>query len=75
MTEPVTRYPLPVTPREARLFPFPPSLLRAAGWLPGLGALRKLTSSLYVDSEPIRRDLGWAPLFTMEEGLQRTLAS
>ncbi len=57
----------------ARLFPFPPSLLKAAGRLPGLGALKKLTSSLYVDSEPIRRDLGWTPPFTMKEGLRRTL--
>lgn len=57
-----------------RLFPFPESLLKAIGRLPGLGALRKLTSSLYVDSEPIRRDLGWTPPFTMEEGLRRTLA-
>lgn len=60
---------------SARLFHFPPSLLNAAGRLPGLGALRKLTSSLYVDSEPIRRDLGWTPPFTMDEGLRRTLAS
>ena len=59
---------------SARLFHFPPSLLEAAGRLPGLGALRKLTSSLYVDSEPLRRDLGWTPPFAMEEGLRRTLA-
>jgi nucleoside-diphosphate-sugar epimerase len=59
--------------RRARLFPFPESILKALGRLPGLGALRKLTSSLYVDSEPIRRDLGWSPPFTMEEGLRRTL--
>jgi nucleoside-diphosphate-sugar epimerase len=71
---PATSYHLPATPREARLFPFPPSLLKAAGRLPGLGALHKLTSSLYVDSEPLRRDLGWTPPFTMEEGLRRTLA-
>ena len=58
---------------SARLFHFPPSLLNAAGRLPGLGALRKLTSSLYVDSEPIQRDLGWTPPFTFEEGLRRTL--
>jgi nucleoside-diphosphate-sugar epimerase len=61
-------------PRGARLFPFPEGLLKAAGRLPGLGALRKLTSSLYVDSEPLRRDLGWTPPFTMEEGLRRTMA-
>jgi nucleoside-diphosphate-sugar epimerase len=70
---PATSYPLPATPREARLFHFPPSLLNAAGRLPGLGALHKLTSSLYVDSEPLRCDLGWTPPFTMEEGLRRTL--
>ena len=66
----------PVTPprHSLRLFPFPESILNAAGRLPGLGALRKLTSSLHVDSEPIRRDLGWIPPFTMEEGLRRTLA-
>jgi len=38
-------------------------------------ALRKLTSSLYVDSQPTRRDLGWTPPFSMEEGIRRTLAS
>jgi nucleoside-diphosphate-sugar epimerase len=61
--------------RRARLFPFPESILKALGRLPGLGALRKLTSSLYVDSEPIRRELGWTPPFTMEEGLRRTLVT
>ena len=63
-----------VTRHSPRLFPFPESILNAAGRLPGLGALRKLTSSLYVDSGPIRRELGWTPPFTMEEGLRRTLA-
>jgi nucleoside-diphosphate-sugar epimerase len=63
------------SPDSARLFHFPPSLLNAAGRLPGLGALRKLTSSLYVDGEPLRRDLGWTPPFTMDQGLRRTLAS
>jgi len=46
---------------------------KALGRLPGLGALLKLTSSLYVDSEPVRKDLGWSPRFTMEEGLVKTL--
>jgi len=75
-----TRYPslatlhsLLATPCKARLFPFPESILKAIGRLPGLGALRKLTSSLYVDSEPLRKDLGWSPRFTMEEGLVKTL--
>ena len=62
-----------VSRRTLRLFPFPESILKALGRLPGLGALRKLTSSLYVDSEPLRKDLGWSPRFTMEEGLVKTL--
>jgi nucleoside-diphosphate-sugar epimerase len=58
---------------HARLFSFPEDMLKALGRLPGLGALRKLISSLYVDSEPTRRELGWMPRFTMNEGLRRTL--
>jgi hypothetical protein len=48
--------------------------LKVAGRLPGLGALKKLTSSLYVDSGPTRRDLSWVPPFSMEEELRKTLA-
>jgi nucleoside-diphosphate-sugar epimerase len=70
-----TRNRLLATLYSPRLFPFPESALNAMGRLPGLGALQKLTSSLYVDSEPIRQELGWTPPFTMEEGLRRTLAS
>ena len=59
--------------RTLRLFLFPESILKALGRLPGLGTLRKLTSSLYVDSEPLREDLGWSPRFTIDEGLIKTL--
>ena len=61
------------TRHSVRLFPFPESIVKALGCLPGLGALRKLISSLYVDSEPLREDLGWSPRLTMEEGLVKTL--
>jgi len=46
----------------ARLFPFPPALL------PG----ERLTGSLEVDDSAIRRQLGWRPPFTLEEGLRAT---
>lgn len=55
------------------LFPFPESIVKALVRLPGLGALRKLSSSLYVDSGSTRRELGWRPRFTVNEGLRRTL--
>lgn len=58
-----------------RLFPFPESALRLLGQLPGLASLRKLTASLCVDSKPLRRDLGWRPRFSLEEGLAQALSS
>lgn len=36
------------------------------------GAVNRLTGSLTVDSSKIRRELGWVPPFTMEEGLRET---
>jgi nucleoside-diphosphate-sugar epimerase len=59
---------------SVRLFAFPELILKAAGRLPGLGALQKLTASLYVDSAPLLHDLRWTPPFTMAEGLRRTLS-
>jgi nucleoside-diphosphate-sugar epimerase len=48
--------------RPARLFPFPPVLL----------PLSRLTDSLEVDDSAIRRELGWRPPFSFEEGLRLT---
>src|SRR4030067_9709 len=46
--------------RPARLFPFPPSLMRFAGKLIGkTDAVDRLVSSLTIDSSKIRRGLGW----------------
>jgi len=52
--------------RPIRLLPFPPLLLDMV--LP----LRRLTRSLEVDDSAIRRDLGWRPPFTFEQGLRAT---
>ncbi|MHB8058186.1 MAG: UDP-glucose 4-epimerase family protein [Desulfuromonadaceae bacterium] len=57
----------------ARLFPTPVSLMKLVGKLAGKsGAVNRLTGSLTVDSSKIRRELGWVPPFTMEEGLGET---
>ena len=59
--------------RPARLFPFPPSLMRFAGKLIGkTDAVERLVSSLTIDSSKIRRELGWKPPYTMEQGLRET---
>ena len=58
---------------SARLFPVPVSLMKLAGKLTGKsGAVNRLTGSLTVNSSKIRRELGWVPPFTMEEGLGET---
>ena len=48
--------------RPARLFPFPPRLL----------PFERLTGSFEVDDAPLRRDLGWRPPFSLEQGLRAT---
>jgi len=52
--------------RPARLLAFPPSVL---GWIP---SAPRLTRSLEVDDSAIRRELGWVPPFTFEEGIRLT---
>jgi UDP-N-acetyl-alpha-D-quinovosamine dehydrogenase len=53
--------------RPARVFPFPPGLLDL------LPLLRPLVRSLEVDDSAIRRELGWRPPFTFEQGLRATV--
>lgn len=57
----------------ARLFPVPVSFMKLVAKLSGKSAaVNRLTGSLTVDSSKIRRELGWAPPFTMDEGLRET---
>jgi nucleoside-diphosphate-sugar epimerase len=59
--------------RPSRLLPFPVGLLRLAGTLAGkTAALERLLGSLQVDSSKIRRELGWTPPYSMEQGLAAT---
>jgi nucleoside-diphosphate-sugar epimerase len=58
---------------RSRSFYFPPSLLRAAAALLGRSAqIDRLFGSLRVDDEKIRRELGWVPPYTLEQGLRAT---
>lgn len=59
--------------RPALLVPFPPGILRGLGMISGNhSAIERLVGSLQVNSEKIRRELGWAPPFTMEQGMIKT---
>ena len=59
--------------KPARLFPFPQSIMRLAGRILGQSAaLDRLLGSLTVDTSKIRRELGWKPPYTMEQGLRET---
>ncbi|MDZ4202892.1 MAG: NAD-dependent epimerase/dehydratase family protein [Gallionella sp.] len=55
----------------SRVFPFPPALLKLAGTLTGQSApVERLLGSLQIDSGKIRRELGWHPPYTLQQGLR-----
>lgn len=57
----------------ARLLPCPLALLKLAGRLTGKSAqVERLLGSLQIDSARIRRELGWQPPYTLQQGLQKT---
>jgi nucleoside-diphosphate-sugar epimerase len=59
--------------RPARLFPFPPVMLKMAGIITGKSvAIDRLLGSLTVDCSKIRRELDWQAPFSMEQGLGET---
>ena len=61
--------------QPARLLPVPPRLLELTAHLVGKGQeVQRLLDSLAVDSGKIRRELGWQPPYSMEEGLAETAA-
>lgn len=58
---------------EPRLWPLPVGLMRPAAGLLGRGAaVDRLTGWLQVDDGRLRRDLGWSPPFTVDQGLAMT---
>ena len=62
--------------RPARLISVPVGMLQLAGALLGKrDAVARLTGSLWVDSSLIRTRLGWMPPYSMEAGLEATMAS
>jgi nucleoside-diphosphate-sugar epimerase len=59
--------------KKARLFPCPAPLLKMIGNVAGKSSeVERLTGSLQIDSSKIRRELNWAPPFTMEQGIRKT---
>ena len=60
----------------AHLLPCPPVLLKLAGRLVGKSdQIDRLLGSLQIDSSKIRRELGWHPPYTLQEGLRLTVMS
>lgn len=59
--------------QPAHLFSFPTALLKLAGRLIRKSdQVDRVLGSLQVDSSKIRRELGWQPPFTLDEGLKAT---
>jgi nucleoside-diphosphate-sugar epimerase len=79
-----TRLALRVLGSRTHVFPVPDDLLRSAdaalavldqmGLNPGMKRLSELNVDKTYSSQKIRRDLGWAPMYTLEESLADTLA-
>lgn len=62
--------------RPGRLLPVPVSLLRMAGRIMGRSAaVSRLTGSLYLDSQAIQSQLEWSPPYSMQAGLEETVAA
>jgi nucleoside-diphosphate-sugar epimerase len=61
--------------KSAKLLPCSPVFMGLAGRLFGKSdQIDKLLGSLQVDSSKIRRELGWKPPFTLDEGLKATVS-
>lgn len=59
--------------KPARLFPLPVRLLRGLGRLFGKPEpVERIVGSLRVNNDLIRKELGWQPRFTLQQGLQKT---
>ena len=59
--------------RPVRLFPLPVWLLRGLGRLLGKPeSVERIVGSLRVNDDLIRKELGWKPVFTLQQGLQAT---
>jgi UDP-glucose 4-epimerase len=59
--------------RPARLVPVPVAWLRTLGKLTGkVAQVERLTSPLRIDSSRLRRELGWAPPWSVAQGLAET---
>lgn len=56
-----------------RLLPCPPALLHCSAALLGKrAAAMRLTGSLVVDNSALRKELGWEPRYTLDQGLNAT---
>jgi nucleoside-diphosphate-sugar epimerase len=62
--------------RPVRLWPLPPRLLRWIGCTLGeAAAMERLLGSLTLDSSAQQQELGWRPIFTLDQGLAATCSS
>lgn len=61
--------------RKARLVPVPLSFLKAADSILRTETYPKLCESLFLDMRPTQQFFGWAPPFSLQEGLRQTVVS
>jgi len=60
--------------KQARLFAVPKGLLSLLERVPGAGSsISKVNRALIVDNNKIREELGWNPLYSVDEGIRETV--
>lgn len=60
--------------RKLRLFAVPQWIFRIIFLLHKPDIMNKLLGSLQIDSNRIRNELGWKPIYSLEEGLRATVS-
>lgn len=58
--------------RPLRMLPVPQPILRAVGVFGARQQVQRLLGSLFVDDDFIRRELGWTPPYSLQDGLVAT---
>lgn len=60
--------------KSSRVFPVPQSIIKLLGFLVGKSiAVDRLLASLQVDNSYTREILGWSPVLSLDEGLEKTV--
>ena len=60
--------------KRVRMFSVPTKILKGFAYICGMrNQMCRLTDSLILDDNPVRKDLSWVPVYSLEEALKKTV--